>query len=67
MSEDTSDPIQKSIELMQASFEAFKTAEAELALGHFAAFAALTLDAQALRAAAFKLAFPDDETGAPRA
>lgn len=60
MPDETNDPIQRSIELLQQSFDTFKSAEAELALGHFAAYDALTAEAYALRTAAFKLVWPDD-------
>lgn len=60
MPDETSDPSQKSIELLQQSFDTFKAAETELALGHFAAYDALTAEAYALRTAAFKLVCPDD-------
>lgn len=60
MPDEASDPIQRSIELMLQSFDTFKAAETELALGHFAAYDALTAEAYALRASAFKLVWPDD-------
>ena len=60
MTDKIGDGVQKSIELMQESFETSRGAETERSNENPAAYELLTVKAYAQHAAALKLAFPDD-------